>query len=301
MKNMNKRKKLYLSIIVMIMLLLVSCGSRKTPIDEVNNTVDNKSLIDVFFHQQSDSEKQYLNNMLKKYESKINVSEFEFTLEEAITESNTGYCFYKVNIKSNTIPVGKMTIFNDLYQLTDGTYWIQVATGASPDVCPDYCASDVSQRINVISDNEVEAFLCCKNQFESNDIDIQVLKEDENGKQNDKGKLKLEETRNSVRFDVSEDLYCWVGSFGMMKIYPYKGVSEQRPFGQAKEVALLMKDESKIVVYSIDENINTGYGMQTDGITAKSAYDFEQIVDVSNIKSLQIDDNIYEISDVNLD
>lgn len=65
---------------------------------------------------------------------------------------------------------------------------------------------------------EVEVFLCCKNQFESNDIDIQVLKEDESGKQNDKGKLILEEARNSVRFDVNDDLYCWVGSFGMMKI-----------------------------------------------------------------------------------
>lgn len=224
---MNKRTKWYLSIIAISLLLLVSCGSRRIPEDEVDNNVNKKSLTDVFFNQQSDSEKQYLNNISKKYESKINVSEFEFILEEAITESNTGYCFYKVNIKSNSIPVSKMAAFNDLYQLTDGRYWIQVAAGASPDACPDYCEFDIKHRVNVLSDNEVEVFLCCKNQFESNDIDIQVLKE--------------------------------------------------------------------------DENVNTGYGMQTDGKTAKSAYDFELIVNVDNIKSLQIDDNIYEISEVKID
>lgn len=136
---MKKGKKLYLSIITILMLVLVSCGSRRTSVSEVNNIDKERSLIDVFFQQQNNDKKQYLNSMLKKCKSEVKVDDFEFTLKEAITESNTGYCFYKVSIKSDTVPVGKMTVINEktepwftrLYQLADEKYMIQIVQGGT--------------------------------------------------------------------------------------------------------------------------------------------------------------------------
>lgn len=160
---------------------------------------------------------------------------------------------------------------------------------------------DISQRVNVISDNEVEMFLSCTGREENDNIFIQVLEENENSEKCDRGKLKVEETKTSVKFDINENLCCWVGPFGMKSIYPYNGIGQPMPFSQAKEVALLMKDGSKIVVYSVDEDINTGCNIGADGTIAKADYVFEEIVDVSNIKSLQVDDNVYEIAEVNID
>lgn len=280
------------------MLALASCGSKSTSGSESANTDNEKSIIDVFFKQQDSDKKQYLNRMLKKYDSKVNVSEFEFTLKEVINESNMGYCFCKVNIKSDTIPVSEMFVEDaengfliGPYLMRDSKYSIQITSGTNI----------IMDQINTINDNEVEAFLFCTGRSENEDISIQVWEEDENDKKLYKGDLKVDETKNAIKFDINEDSYCWVGPFGIRSIYPNRGLDESKPFGQAEEVSLVMNDGSTLVVYSIDKNINTGYSAGSDGTTTYNDYNFEEIVDVSNIKSLKIDDDVYEISDVSID